>query len=281
MMNQIFKQQVILANKGKIKIKRPKKWLYPMSSERIYTQEILKINNKFWEIFNENLIPFLPVLISISKSTRGDSIRNDNSYIDQLKQIIDKTYIDFQKIVDISFIKTITKEQSERISNFNKKQFIKVIHSAVSVNPITAENWLEPQMKAFQSQNTDLITKLSREQRDRIEQTLYNNLSTGKGIQAITEQLKKNKEFGIKRSKLIARDQTNKFNSQLTELRQKEIGISYYIWTTAKDERVRDSHRALDGKKINWSKPPAEGHAGQAIQCRCIAQPIITDEMFE
>lgn len=281
MIKEIFKQQVLMASKGKLKIKKPKKWLYPFSAERNYTKELLKINNLFWKEVEKTIIPSISILVSQSKTMRGDEKRFDSIWLQQLKQIIEKTYFDFEKIVSKPSIEIITKEQAEKISIMNKTQFVKVIHSAVSVNPITSENWLEPQMKAFQSQNTDLITKLSKEQRDRIEQTLYTNLSSGKGIEQITKELKKNKQFGIKRSKLIARDQTNKFNSQLTQLRQKEIGISYYIWTTSRDERVRASHRALDGKKIDWSKPPAEGHAGEPIQCRCIAQPVIDDEMFD
>lgn len=281
MMKQIFKQQVLSANKGKLKIKKPKKWLYPMAAERSYIKELLKINEEFWKSVKINLIPTIPMLVADAQSTRGDSHKHDSSWIDQLKQIVEKTYFDFQKIIREPTIKAITKEQAEKISLMNKIQFVKVIQSAVSINPITAENWLEPQMKAFQSQNTDLITKLSREQRDRVENTLYTNLRAGKGVKEITKQLQKDKEFGKNRSKLIARDQTNKFNGQLAQLRQTELGIETYIWTTSRDERVRASHRALDGKVIKWTNPPPEGHAGNPIRCRCIAQPIINDAMFE
>lgn len=281
MMKTIFKQLVLSANKNKIKIKRPKQWLYPMSAERSYTRELLLINKKFWDLVSENIISQIPLLYSQAQATRIDEIKQDSSWVEQLKQIMDKTYIDFQKIVGDPVVRAITKEQAYKINMMNKIQFIRVINSAVSVNPITAESWLEPQIKAFQSQNTDLITKLSREQRDRIEQTLYTNLSQGKGIKEINNQLKKDKAIGTNRSKLIARDQTNKFNSQLAQLRQKELGIESYIWTTSRDERVRASHRSLDGREIKWSKPPPEGHAGEPIQCRCIPQPVITDAMFE
>lgn len=46
-----------------------------------------------------------------------------------------------------------------------------------------------------------------------------------------------------------------------------------YVWMTAGDEKVRPSHAANDGKIFRWSDPPATGHPGEDIHCRCIAVP--------
>lgn len=279
--NQLLKQQVLIANRGKIKIKRPKKWLYPMQAERTYIKQVQAINKVFWDKVKETIVPSIPFLVAQSQSIRGDSERVDAAWVDQMKQLVDKTYLDFSKAVGKPQIDAISAEQAQRISALNKVQFVKVIHSAIAVNPIVQESWLQSQMKAFQSQNTDLITKLSTEQRDRVQQTLYRNLSAGKGIEAIKKELDNDESIGKSRSKLIARDQTNKFNGQLSQLRQKEVGIGSYIWTTSRDERVRPSHALLDGKMFEWSNPPSEGNPGEPIQCRCIAQPVITDAMFD
>jgi SPP1 gp7 family putative phage head morphogenesis protein len=280
-MPNFLKQQVLMANKGKLKIRKPRKWLYPMQAERTYTKQVQAITKIFWEKVAENAIPMLPFLVAQAKSIRGDEERIDAVWVDQLKQLMDKTYLDFSKAVSQPQVNAITAEQAQRISLLNKTQFVKVIHSSLAVNPIIQEPWLEPQMKAFQAQNTDLITKLSTDQRDRVQQTLYRNLSSGNGIERIKEDLDKDESIGKNRAKLIARDQTNKFNGQLTQLRQKEVGINSYIWTTSRDERVRPAHRALDGEVFSWSKPSPEGHPGEPIQCRCIAQPVITDAMFD
>ena len=106
-------------------------------------------------------------------------------------------------------------------------------------------------------------------------------MSQGNSIEKIEEELKKSEEIGENRARLIARDQTSKFNGQLTQLRQQELGITSYIWTTSKDERVRSTHRVLDGKTFTWEKGSKIGHPGQEINCRCIAQPIIIDSMFD
>lgn len=280
--NPLLKQQVLMANKGKIKVKRPKKWLYPMPAERQYQKRLIEINKIFYDQVKAIILPELPNLVAQSKSTRVDDSRLDNStWVDQLKQLVDKTYITFQSIVTPSKISNIASEQAESISVMNKQQFVKVIHSSLSVNPIVQEPFLQTQLKLFQNQNTDLITKLGSDQKERVQQTLYSNLSQGNGIEKIQEELSKSEGIGENRAKLIARDQTNKFNGQLTQLRQQELGITSYVWTTSQDERVRPTHKVLDGEVFTWEKGPKIGHPGSEINCRCIAQPVITDAMFD
>lgn len=45
-----------------------------------------------------------------------------------------------------------------------------------------------------------------------------------------------------------------------------------YIWKTMKDEAVRDSHMAREGKIFSWYKRPEDGHPGEAYNCRCHAE---------
>src|SRR4030067_1042369 len=92
------------------------------------------------------------------------------------------------------------------------------------------------------------------------------------------------------RAELIAFDQVLKFNSSLTELRQKGLGLKRYTWRSVMDQRVRGnpagkypnarpSHYALDGQVFEWNNPPISGtkgerlHPGQAILCRCWGEP--------
>ena len=281
--NPLLKQQVLMANRGKIKIKKPKKWLYPMAAERSYQKQLVAINKIFYDKVREIIIPQLPHLVSQAKSLRPDSVdsRLDAAWVDQLKQLTDSTYIDYQSTVTPNKISNITSEQADKISLMNKEQFVKTIQSSLSVNPIMQEPYLETQLKVFQNQNVDLIGKLGSDQKERVQQTLYSNLSQGNGIEKIQQELEKSEGIGENRARLIARDQTNKFNGQLTQLRQQELGITSYVWTTAQDERVRPTHKVLDGEVFTWEKGPKIGHPGSEINCRCIAQPVITDAMFD
>jgi uncharacterized protein with gpF-like domain len=98
---------------------------------------------------------------------------------------------------------------------------------------------------------------------------------------------------GERRARVIARDQTTKMAGKLNQVRQESLGIKEYVWKTAHDNRVvgnpsglypgpgndrHQDHYHRDGKRFKWAEPPPDGHPGQAIQCRCRADPVIDVE---
>jgi SPP1 gp7 family putative phage head morphogenesis protein len=62
--------------------------------------------------------------------------------------------------------------------------------------------------------------------------------------------------------------------------RVKLAGVTEYIWSTTKDNRVRKEHQAREGKTFSYDNPPSDGNPGEPIRCRCVASPVFTDEMF-
>lgn len=91
--------------------------------------------------------------------------------------------------------------------------------------------------------------------------------------------------LSVSRARLIARTETGKAQAALTEIRAKRIGLRWYEWCTAEDERVRKSHGHMAGVLIRWDDPPApealaggksQGHynAGEIYNCRCYAAPL-------
>lgn len=282
-LNPIFKRQVLLKHGVNVKIKnRFSKWLFPYNAERMYERQLVGLFRKLKKVTKEIVYPQLDFLVSQSNSTRPDdnNLKLDSSWVDNVKEIYNKTRFAYDSDLTF-FIDDITIEQAERVSAYNKAQLIKVLHSALQVNPILEESYLESQLKSFQANNVSLITKLSDEQANKMEEILFRNLSSGNGVEAIKKEIEKMFNATEFRARLIARDQTNKFNGNLTELRQKDVGIDKYLWSTSLDERVRPTHKANEGKIFSWDNPPTTGHPGSAIQCRCIAQPIIRSEMFD
>jgi hypothetical protein len=51
----------------------------------------------------------------------------------------------------------------------------------------------------------------------------------------------------------------------------------FYVWRSAGDDRVRDSHARRHGQVFAWAEPPAGGHPGSAPNCRCWAEPYYGD----
>ena len=122
-----------------------------------------------------------------------------------------------------------------------------------------------------------LITSLPEDYLHDVEQTVLRAFREGKRAEEIAGQLEDRFDVSQRNAARIARDQIGKLNGELTRERQKNLGIRRYRWQSSGDERVRDEHRALDGKVFSWDDPPEEGHPGTPIQCRCWADPVVED----
>ena len=91
--------------------------------------------------------------------------------------------------------------------------------------------------------------------------------------------LKTGTQAGKAKAQLIARTESSRAASSLTQVRAESIGSKGYIWRTIKDTDVRKSHRDLDGEYIPWDSPPTTdnltGHAGCVPNCRCYPEPVL------
>lgn len=109
-------------------------------------------------------------------------------------------------------------------------------------------------------------------------------MTQGNGIDSILEEFKKLKEKRKNHAKFTARNQINNFNSLMTKARSQELGIKKAIWQTAKDERVRDSHQARDGKEFNLNEGLYSSLDGKTLlpatdyNCRCTYILVFDDE---
>lgn len=146
----------------------------------------------------------------------------------------------------------------------------------IGVDPYRGEPWLVPLRDNWVAENTRLIKTIPDRYLGDVEGVIRRGVSQGLSSKDLAKQIQDRFKVSESRAKLIATDQIGKANSQLTEYRQKDLGVSAYIWQDSDDARVRPTHAAMDGKKVEWSKPPAStgGHAGQAIRCRCWAKAI-------
>ena len=174
------------------------------------------------------------------------------------------------KLISSSFVETTDK--------VNKERFYKAIEKSIGVNmqSIVSRENLEDILLSSVNENVALIRSIPETYFKTIEQIVYRETIQGSTSKSLIEQIQSVGKVTANRAKLIARDQTSKLNSALNQQRQQNLGVEEYIWRTAEDDRVRDSHAANNGKVYRWDNPPkGTGHPGQDIQCRCVAQPII------
>lgn len=73
------------------------------------------------------------------------------------------------------------------------------------------------------------------------------------------------------RAKLIVRTESSKLNTAITEIRSVRLKIPAYIWSTSEDQRVRASHKLMNGVLVFWGTrltlDKMSGHAGEFPNC--------------
>lgn len=258
---------------SKSKAKKPPKWLFPHSQERQYDKLLHAYVRHLQKLVKELLIPAIPGMIKEVESKMPTTDRADD-FITHLHRII----LQIRDLMKEPTEKTIKGAVGIGISieKFNREQFQKLNNSVFGMDLFLNEPWLSDQLELFANQNAQLIKSLENQELERLSQAVQRNLQEGKSYRELSGDIEKSFGISRRRANLIARDQTTKLNSSLTKLRQQEIGVEEYIWQTSGDERVRPTHRAHDGKKFRWDKPPADtGHPGQDVNCRCNAIAVL------
>lgn len=137
------------------------------------------------------------------------------------------------------------------------------------------------------AENVALINSIKTEYINDIGKIVRDNVINGERSTRLITEIKERGKVTESRAKLIARTETAKVNSQLTQLRAEALGASTYTWSGSLDERERKSHLVMEGllcrfddKTVysdddgkTWKKRKAIGgvelHPGEDYQCRC------------
>lgn len=123
--------------------------------------------------------------------------------------------------------------------------------------------------------NVALINTINTDMKARLEEIIREGFTNQRNQKWLTDQIAAALDITKKRARRIARDQIHKLNAQLTEFRNRQLGVERYIWRTRLDERVRKLHADREGHTFRWDSPPSDGHPGYPILCRCSALAIL------
>jgi SPP1 gp7 family putative phage head morphogenesis protein len=145
----------------------------------------------------------------------------------------------------------------------------------IDLTSVVREDDLADFLEVAALRNASLIRGLSDDLLKRVAHETTTALLAGEAVKDLQARLKRQLAISDSRARLIARDQTSKLTSDLNRKRHEEAGVNSYVWRTSQDERVRERHRALEGKVYKYGEPTGAEEGlppGQPIQCRCIAQ---------
>lgn len=68
-----------------------------------------------------------------------------------------------------------------------------------------------------------------------------------------------------------------RFQTEINERRQRQLGVTHFIWRTQDDEKVRAAHAERDDRVFSWEDGFPDGAPGHGYNCRCVAEPAIID----
>ena len=199
----------------------------------------------------------------------------------------------------------------------SSEQYTNFVYSAVKrmVTPLAANNystWRKAAKKANRSpylytllmrelntgigmdinqqieENADLIRTLPNDTAHKVVKDIEEMAFKGMRASDIAKIIQdKTKQHARASARLIARTEVSKTTTALTKARCNNLDIHWYVWRTAEDgNRVRKSHRVMNGVLVNWNDPPSPErlagekdvgnyHAGNIWNCRCYPEPLL------
>lgn len=137
-------------------------------------------------------------------------------------------------------------------------------------------------MRRLLDEQVELITSLPTQAARRVQALVLGNLTGGQRSASVVEEIMRTGEVTRNRAIMIARTETARCATTLTQARAMSVGSEAYHWFSAHDSQVRPDHKRLDGHVFQWNDPPiadqrtkSRYHAGMGINCRCIPLPIL------
>lgn len=139
----------------------------------------------------------------------------------------------------------------------------------------------ESELKQKALENALKVKDIKKEQALKLQDVIRDAYYSGKTTDEITAKISKIVDGGENRLKTIARDQTIKFANAVQTEKEQKAGVNNFRWETMGDERVRKTHRAVDGKIFD-NVTGALGlldfkdsrFPGDDINCRCWKEPV-------
>ena len=248
--------------------------LFPTSVEARYQRDLLRRTHAASELLHEAMMRALAASPGIDE--RATAARQDSAATDlaRLVRVVDQVRVAHAAAYPVDEDKL--RGTAAQVDLFTTREQSRIIPAAPAVDVFQTRGLLDL-YTSWAGENAGLITSIDAQYFDQVRDVIVEAVREGRTTREIAGLLRERYEVSRSRAKFIARDQIAKLNGQITQQRQTALGVLRYKWSTSLDERVRPTHRVLEGKIFAWAKPPSVGHPGQDYQCRCVAIPILED----
>lgn len=135
-----------------------------------------------------------------------------------------------------------------------------------------------------------LIDGVSDDTNQKASEIALQNLSNGRRPEALAKELiESTQSLDYDTAYTLMRTKCGIASAAKNKIKQTRMGLKWYIWKTANDQRVRPEHRILEGVICNWNDAPNpkklyDGSMGECVhpgyekECRCIDLAVISPD---
>lgn len=180
--------------------------------------------------------------------------------------------------------------KSEKLSAKDLSKSMKKLSGGLTIDTSQISDKTRDKILASADQASSLIKSIGSQYTTQVKESVSRSITDSSSsfeelknsIQSMLQEKyksQKNKAFNV------AKDQTKKAYSNITASRMQELGSGEYIWRHAGgSQKPRDYHRdVLNGQKFSLDNPPIidkktgeRGKPGDAINCNCYMEPVIS-----
>lgn len=194
--------------------------------------------------------------------------------VDRLVKAVERR---MRKLVSRGSLLGKLEQLAKRTERFSRDEWRRQLHAAIGIDPAEDAD-VSDLIDEFREQNVRRIVTLADEKIDRVRDILQ-TAGPGARVETVTDRIHEQLDVTESHARLIARTETSTLASRMAQAQHEAAGITEFIWRTSLDERVRESHAALEGTRWAYSAPPlVDGERitpGTTYNCRCTSEAII------
>ena len=263
---------------------------YPDTAER----EFKRVTNGYIRLLKKSLAEHLPAILEAYKQEQRADSRFDASrdLEDKVRRELQKVAEELEQKLAAYGLDSLVEKIAKLTKTNSLREWKRVCKDTLGIDLMDdyySGDFYAEALRKWVSENVQKIKSLPNESLGNMREIVLNGFKKGRTITDIAKDIQKEYSLTRRKAQLLARDQVSSLNAQISKMQQQDAGCTKYRWSTSKDSRVRDCHRALEGKIFNWDDPPemwyetkSRGRVstgrrcnpGEDYCCRCVAIPV-------
>ncbi len=175
-----------------------------------------------------------------------------------------------------------------KVSESTLNTSLKQLSGGLSLKTGVVPEGLEVKSQAIVQENVNLISSIPKQYLDQVSGSVFRSITTGNGLKDLVPAISKFTGEVNRRTINLALDQTRKAYNTINRERLQKLGVQQFEWVhSGGGQHPRPSHVAMSGNIYSWDdlpiinkenlkyESPQRGIPGQAINCKCVMNPVV------